>query len=156
LAMAAHNSGGLVIAQVERIADVRTLNPRQVKIPGSIVDCIVVAQPENHTQTYGIVYSPAYASEVRVPLTSLQPLEMSERKIIARRATMELRPNSVVNLGVGMPEGIAAVAAEEKIADLMTLTAEPGAIGGIPAGGFNFGAAINAQAIIDMPYQFDF
>jgi len=156
LAMAAHNSGGLVIAQVERIADKGTLNPRQVKIPGAIVDCIVVAKPENHTQTYGTVYNPAYAGEVRVPMTSIEPMQMSERKIIARRAAMELRPNSVVNLGVGMPEGIAAVAAEEKISDLMTLTAEPGIIGGIPAGGFNFGAATNAQAVLDMAYQFDF
>jgi len=156
LAMAAHNSGGLVIAQVERIADKGTLNPRQVKIPGAIVDCVVVAKPENHTQTYGTVYDPAYAAEVRVPMTSIEPMEMSERKIIARRAAMELRPNSVVNLGVGMPEGIAAVAAEEKISDLMTLTAEPGIIGGIPAGGLNFGAATNAQAVLDMAYQFDF
>ncbi len=156
LAMAAHNSGGLVIAQVERIAEPRTLNPRQVKIPGAIVDCIVVAKPENHTQTYGTVYSPAYSAEVRVPMTSLEPMEMSERKIIARRAAMELRPNSVVNLGVGMPEGIAAIAAEEKVSDLMTLTAEPGIIGGVPAGGLNFGAATNAQAVIDMAYQFDF
>jgi propionate CoA-transferase len=156
LAMATHNSGGLVIAQVERIGDKGTLNPRQVKIPGAIVDCVVVAKPENHTQTYGTVYDPAYAAEVRVPLTSIKPMEMSERKIIARRAAMELRPHSVVNLGVGMPEGIAAVAAEEKIGDLMTLTAEPGVIGGIPAGGLNFGAATNAQAVLDMAYQFDF
>jgi propionate CoA-transferase len=156
LAMAAHNSGGLVIAQVERIAEKGTLNPRQVKIPAAIVDCVVVAKPENHMQTYGTVYDPAYAAEVRVPMTSIKPMEMSERKIIARRAAMELRPHSVVNLGVGMPEGIAAVAAEEKIGDLMTLTAEPGVIGGIPAGGFNFGAATNAQAVLDMAYQFDF
>src|SRR5713101_6814126 len=157
LAMAAHNSGGLVIAQVERIAEPRTLNPRQVKIPGAIVDCIVVAtKPESHMQTYATVYSPAYSSEVRVPMTSIESMEMSERKIIERRDAMELRPNSVVNLGVGMPEGIASVAAEEKIADLMTLTAEPGVIGGIPAGGLNFGAATNAQAVIDMAYQFDF
>jgi propionate CoA-transferase len=157
LAMAAHNSGGLVIAQVERIAEARTLNPRQVKIPGAIVDCIVVTtKPESHMQTYGTAYSPAFASEVRVPMTSLEAMPMTERKIIARRAAMELRPNSVVNLGVGMPEGIASVAAEEKISDLMTLTAEPGVIGGIPAGGLNFGAATNAQAILDMSYQFDF
>jgi propionate CoA-transferase len=156
IALAAHNSGGLVIVQVERVADRNTLNPRQVKIPGAIVDCVVVARPENHFQTYGTQYSAAFASETRVPMTAIEPMEMSERKVIARRAAMELMPNSVVNLGVGMPEGIAAVAAEEKVGDLMTLTAEPGVIGGIPAGGFNFGAATNSQAIIDMPYQFDF
>jgi propionate CoA-transferase len=154
--MAVHNCGGLVIAQVERIADRGTLNPRQVKIPGVLVDCIVVAEPDNHRQTYNTQYNAAFSSEVRVPLTSLKPLGMSERKIIARRAAMELQPNSVVNLGVGMPEGVAAVAAEEKINDLITLTAEPGVIGGIPAGGLDFGAAVNAQAILDEPYQFDF
>ena len=157
VAMAAHNCGGLVIAQVERLAEVNSLNPRQVKIPGALVDCIVVAtDPGNHPQTFGSPYSPALAAEVRVPLTSLTPMPLNARKIIARRAAMELRPNSVVNLGFGIPEGVASVAAEEKIADLMTLTAEPGAIGGIPAGGGDFGAATNAQAIIDMPYQFDF
>ena len=150
VAMAAHNSGGLVIAQVERLAEVNSLNPRQVKIPGALVDCIVVATDQgNHPQTLGSPYSPALAAEVRVPLTSLTPMPLNARKIIARRAAMELRPNSVVNLGFGIPEGVAAVAAEEKIADLMTLTAEPGAIGGIPAGGGDFGAATNAQAVID-------
>jgi propionate CoA-transferase len=157
LAMAAHSSGGLVIAQVERVAEINTLNPRQVKIPGALVDCIVVAtDPANHPQTWAGPYNPAFSAEVRVPLTSLAPMPLSDRKIIARRAAMELRANSVVNLGVGIPEGVASVAAEEKIADLMTLTAEPGVIGGIPAGGAAFGAATNPQAVIDMPYQFDF
>jgi propionate CoA-transferase len=156
IAMAAHNSGGIVIAQVERVAESGSLNPRQVKIPGILVDCVVVAKPENHWQTFGTQYNPAFSSEIRVRAGSLPPLPMSERKIIARRAAFELKANSVVNLGIGMPDGIAAVANEERIIDLITLTAEPGVIGGIPASGIDFGAAINTQAVIDQPYQFDF
>lgn len=157
IAMAAHNTGGIVIAQVERIAARGTLNARQVKIPGVLVDCVVVAEkPEYHMQTFIEPYSPAFSGELRVPLTAVPALPMSERKIIARRAALELTANAVVNLGIGMPEGVASVAAEEQVFDLLTLTAEPGVIGGIPAGGLNFGAAINTQAIIDQPSQFDF
>ena len=156
IATAAKNSGGFVIVQVERLAESGTLNARQVKIPGIMVDCVVLSRPENHWQTFADVYNPSFSCEVKVPVQSVDPMAMGERKIIARRAAMELRVNSVVNLGIGMPEGVANVANEEKILDLITLTAEPGVIGGIPAGGLNFGAATNTDAVIDQPNQFDF
>jgi len=156
IAMAARNSGGVVIVQVERIAERGTLHPRQVKIPGILVDCVVVAGAEQHWQTFAQHYNPAFSAEIKVPAAAIAAMEMNERKIIARRAAMELKVNGVVNLGIGMPEGVAAVAAEEKVLDLVTLTTEAGVIGGIPAGGLNFGGGVNPQAVIDQPYQFDF
>ncbi len=156
MATAARNSNGFVIVQVERIAEKGTLNARQVKIPGIMVDCVVVAEPENHWQTFGVRYNPSFSSEIKVPLHSMAAMELDERKIIARRAAMELEANSVVNLGIGMPEGVANIANEENVLDYLTLTAEPGVIGGIPAGGLNFGAATNTEALISQPEQFDF
>lgn len=156
VAMAAKNSGGLVIVQVERIADRGALNPRDVKIPGILVDCVVVSRPENHWQTAGSQYNPAFSCEFKVPTASVAPLEMDERKIMARRAAFELRPNMVVNLGIGIPEGVASIANEEGIFEFLTLTAETGSIGGIPSGGKNFGASTNMDCMMDMHFQFDF
>ncbi len=156
LAMAAKNSGGFVIVQVERIAERGALNARQVKIPGILVDCVVVAKPENHWQTYVTPYNAAYSCEFKIPTATVEPLVMDERKIIARRAAFELKPNMIVNLGIGMPEGVANVANEEGIFDYLTLTAEAGSIGGIPASGLNFGASTNMDCLVDMHQQFDF
>lgn len=156
MAMAAKNSGGFVIVQVERIADRHALNPRHVKVPGILVDCVIVAKPENHWQTYATHYNPAFSGEFKIPTASVEPLSMDERKLIARRAAFELRPNMVVNLGIGMPEGVASVANEEGIFDYLTLTAEAGSIGGIPSGGGDFGTATNMDCLNDMHAQFDF
>ena len=155
IAQAAKNSGGKVIVQVKKVVEYGTLDPRLVKIPGIYVDAVVVASDENHKQTYGTYYNPAYSGECRVPVDSLAPMALDERKIIARRAAMELVPNAVVNLGIGMPEGVASVAAEEGLQG-MVLTTESGTIGGIPAGGKDFGVTTNADCILDEPYQFDF
>ncbi|MFV0435970.1 MAG: acyl CoA:acetate/3-ketoacid CoA transferase [Desulfopila sp.] len=155
IAMAAHNSGGTVIVQVERIASRNTIGPRTVKIPGILVDYVVVSRPENHCQTFAEAYNPTYSGEVKVPLDRLAPMAMGARKIIARRAVFELSRGDVVNLGIGMPEGIAQVAAEENMLDDLTLTAEPGVIGGVPSSGLSFGAAANVVALIDQPSQFD-
>ena len=155
-AMAAKNCHGIVIAQVERIAEQGSLNPRDVKVPGMLVDCVVVAEPHNHMQSYVCQYSPAFSKEIRVPLDSLEPMPLDERKVIARRAAFELPPNGIVNLGVGVPEGVAAVANEEKISKYITLTSEAGTVGGVLASGGNFGAGVNSDAIFDQNQMFDF
>jgi propionate CoA-transferase len=156
MAIAAKNSGGYVICQVERIAQEGSLDSRQVKIPGVMVDCVVVAEVQHHMQTYGTQYNPAYSGEVRIPPQTLDRLILDERKVIARRAALELAPNSVINLGIGLPDCVGTIAGEEKVQDLITLTVDPGVIGGVPMGGLDFGAAVNCQAVIDHGSQFDF
>ncbi|QGY05136.1 acyl CoA:acetate/3-ketoacid CoA transferase [Methylobacterium mesophilicum SR1.6/6] len=155
-AMAARNSGGFVIAQVERLAEAGSLNPREVQVPGVLVDCVVLSQPENHRQTYGTPYNHAFTGRQRVPLDRIAPMALDARKVIARRCAFELPPGGVVNLGIGMPEGVAAVAAEERVLKYLTLTAEPGVIGGLPQGGLDFGAALNPAAVLHQNQQFDF
>jgi propionate CoA-transferase len=156
-AMAAKNNGGVVIAQVERVVENGSIKPKDVKVPGILVDCVVVAdKPEYHRMNYGTQHNPALSGEIRVPVESMAKMPLDERKVIARRASFELPPNGVVNLGVGAPEGIAAVANEEKMTPYITLTTEAGAIGGVLASGSSFGSASNADSIIEQNQQFDF
>jgi propionate CoA-transferase len=154
MAQAARRAGGIVIAQVKRMALRGTLPPKQVKIPGMLVDLIVVDPAQ--TQTYFTVHDPAYAGEMKVPLTSIAALPFSMRKVVARRAALELFSGAICNLGSGISTGIASIAAEEHALDAVVLTNEQGLIGGAPATGNEPGAGRNYQAMVDQPYQFDF
>ncbi|MEX2653507.1 MAG: CoA-transferase [Acidimicrobiia bacterium] len=156
LAMAARASGGYVICQVERVAEPGSLDSRQVRVPGVMVDAVVVATPEHHTQTWDTPYDPAMSGEIRIPRHSLEPLELDPRTVIARRAAFELAPDSVVNVGLGLPELVGRVAGEEDIQDLVTFSIDTGVIGGIPLSGVGFGAAVNRQAVMSHASAFDF
>jgi propionate CoA-transferase len=154
MAQAAKRCGGLVVVQVKRMAERRTLPAKAVKIPGILVDLVVVEPGQR--QTYETEYSPSYAGEFRVPLSDIPALPLDARKVIARRAALELFPGAICNLGSGISTGIANVAAEEGVLDAVCLTNEQGLIGGAPASGNEAGASRNYAAMIDQPYQFDF
>ncbi|ELY49438.1 acyl CoA:acetate/3-ketoacid CoA transferase [Natronorubrum sulfidifaciens] len=157
MAQAAHNSGGTVIAQVERVTETGTLNPRSVAVPGVLVDSVVEAPASHHPQTYAEAYNPAYSGEIKPPASdSPDDAPLSARKIIARRAAMELSSDAVINLGVGVPELIPAVAAEGGINDEITQTVESGPVGGSASGGISFGTATGHEALVASTQQFDF
>ena len=156
MAQACRNSGGKVIVQVERIVQAGSLDPKLVAIPGIYVDAIVLGTPQENEQCLGMDYDGSLTGEFRIPIDAIPSIPLDAKKIIARRAAMELPENAVVNLGTGAPEKIANVAAEEGMSDYMTLTVEAGAVAGIPMGGTQFGAAANAMAIIPHNVQFDF
>ncbi|MGE0748114.1 MAG: acyl CoA:acetate/3-ketoacid CoA transferase [Rhodospirillales bacterium] len=156
IAQAARNSGGIVIVQVKRLAAAGTLDPRLVRIPGILVDYVVVAKPEDHPQTTIDDYNPAYTGEIRAPDGAFTPLPLDVEKVVQRRAFMELLrlENPVVNLGVGMPMGVGDIAREEG-ASGFTLTVETGPTGGTPSSKI-FGPSINPEAIVTHAEQFDF
>ncbi len=156
MAMAAHNNGGKVIVQVERVVKAGSIDPKLVKIPGILVDAAVVSTPEEHQQCFNKDYDPTLTGEALAPLGISEPLPLSAKKIIGRRAAMELTENTVVNLGIGAPEYVSAVANEEGINDYMTLTVEAGPVGGVPMGGTQFGGSRNADCYFDQNVMFDF
>lgn len=154
IAQAARACGGKVIVQVKYLAQPGTLDPKQVRIPGILVDAIVV-DPQQ-MQTSAGFYNPALSGQMRVPLEGIDALPLDERKIVARRAVRELPPGAVINVGVGMPDGVASVAAEEGWFHKLNVTVEQGQIGGLPARGIIFGAAYNPVAMIEQDAQFNF
>lgn len=156
IAQAAKNSGGMVIAQVEQLVPNYGRDPKSVRVPGIFVDRVVVAPRAQHPQTYDCEYEDAFVRQGDCTEMPLPLLEPGPRRYIAARCLSELRPRDIVNLGIGIPEGVAQLAAEKKGMEDFVLTVEAGVIGGIPAGGLSFGASRNPQAIIDQPYMFDF
>lgn len=169
IAQAAKNHGGIVIAQVERVVD-RIADPKSVRVPGALVDYLVVAEPPQHAQTFGEPFNEAYVLASAAPLGGPEraggacpairptpiPELLAERKIIGRRALMEIRAGDIVNLGIGLPESVTTAAAESGRLHEFTLTVESGPIGGVPASGLSFGCSHYPEAIVDQPSQFDF
>ncbi|MEV7089105.1 CoA-transferase [Streptomyces sp. NPDC093085] len=154
VAQATRNSGGLVVAQVKRVAEAGSLPPRSVAVPGICVDVVVVHPEQRQVVTHD--YNPAFSGQFKQALSHLEPFPLDQRKVVARRAVAEIRDGDVVNLGVGIADGVASVAAEEGWSDRFTLTIEQGIVGGVPARGVIFGVATNPTAVLDQPYQFDF
>ncbi len=150
------NMGGTVIVQVKRVVKNGELDPQQVRIPGIFVNAVVVADDESHMQTFAEPMNPAYCGRGEAASQVSQPRKLDAKKIIARRAAMELKQGAILNYGIGVPEVIATVTDEEGITDQMIATVEPGAIGGTPAGGLSFGASAFPEAIITQDQMFDF
>lgn len=153
IAVATRNSGGIVVVQVERVVQADSIHPRKVRIHHSLVDYVVVAPEELTRQSYAANYRPELAGEIRCPTDTIEPMPLTVRKVVARRAAMELVPNYVINLGIGFPSGVGSVANEEGIEALLSL--ESGPLGGVPVEGVGFGASVNAEAINSVCDMFD-
>lgn len=158
VAMAVKACGGKVIAQVKNFVKSDSMQRNKVHIPGIFVDKIVQCSDveKHHRMTPGTVYDPLLAGYYKQGNIGFKGIPLDNRKIIARRAAMELNANAIVNLGIGIPEGVASIASEEGFGNDLVLTIESGLIGGIPQGGNSFGSAINSWATLPMTSQFDF
>lgn len=153
VAQAARNSGGIVIAQARELVAAGTLDPRTVRVPGILIDALVIDSEQR--LSFATRDDPYLTGRLRAPAVSHPTMPLSVRKVIARRAALELSPAAVINLGYGMPDGVAAVLAEEGAIDKVTFTVEQGHVGGVPAGGSDFGLCVNPSATLDAGQQFD-
>lgn len=154
MAMAARNSGGMVIAQAKSLAGRNTLVPRHVEVPGALID-LAYLDPDQ-TQTYATDASPYYSGQQRMEPAPTQPEPVSVRKVIARRSLTEFQPGDICNLGFGISQSIGRIAWEEGIADRLVLTVEQGVFGGVPASGNDGGAGFNFQAMVEQPAMMSF
>ena len=144
-----------MFAQAKRAAANRTLDPRLVRVPGMLVDAVVIDEEQRQIEGRD-KYNPAYCGEVKVPTSMAEPSCLDERTVVARRAAMELEAGAVINLGVGMSDGIPDVAVQKGIINELTMTVEQGTTGGIPGRGFELSCQTNPQAIISESDQFIF
>ena len=153
-ALAARNNGGIIIAQVKRITKQGSLKPHDVRVPGMLVDYIVVDPDQK--QTTQTLYDPAISGEIFRPLDSFTVPEFSVQKMIARRVAQELQSGSYVNLGFGISANVPRILMEEGLHGAVTWVIEQGAVGGVPLLDFAFGCASNADAFMPSPYQFTY
>ncbi|WP_408956568.1 acyl CoA:acetate/3-ketoacid CoA transferase [Natroniella sp. ANB-PHB2] len=158
VAMAARNNGGKVIVQVEKRVKNGTIDPKNVVVPGAMVDVVaVVEDKKNHMQTAATQFNEDFISNKRIVEEEVKEVPLTAKKVIARRSAMQLdKSKFLVNYGIGVPELVADVLIEEGVEDNFLATVEPGLYGGAAQGGLDFGSAVGPQAIIDEPYQFDF
>ncbi len=157
--LATKRYGGKVLVQVKRVAKTGTLHPQRVVVPGFFVDAIVVCDnPEvDHRQTHLYAYDPSLCGDLVRPMAAVEPLPLSIRKVIGRRAAMELTLGTAINMGTGIPNDIVGgVLAEEGLGEEVLVTVESGVYGGIPEGGIDFGVAHNTYALIPHEVQMDF
>lgn len=153
ICQAVKNCGGITIAQVKYVTT-KPIPAMQVIIPGIYVDYIVVDKEQKQTALE--VFNPALNGRLYSPLDRIPPLPMNERKIIARRAALEIEPGAIMNVGVGIPDGIAAIASEEGYLQDLHFSVEQGLVGGLPQRGVVFGCSHNPDAMISQTLQFNF